>query len=385
MIYPWTNDDKNLIAHYNMQSYVFFNDNTKLADLSNNENDATLIGSPLFDTEEGDGKGYLYLNGINQYINISTLNDTKTTTDYSISLWTRKQTFDVSNTSTSNMLTPTTSKSQAYQTLISSTYNTANTNNLYLRSNNTMWELCFGSSSTTYTSSVTASINAPVYIGCRCDGNNFFNGYVDDIRIYNNNLTVKQIGELYNNGLDRHKKMWYGISVSKDNISFSRIGNIGMHADLPVQSGMRGCILDNNGNVIKYLDANSWSPSDTNGSLGNVMVEVPEHWKKFESVSSTSGKVKLSNYPIDGYIHVPTYYVSAYHVVKKTTNEYIESIATSSSTYDNGCGNTLTKYGYPCVNKMIQDFRNYAHNINTNIDNWQILTYGIYMDIFWLY
>ena len=55
----------------------------------------------------------------------------------------------------------------------------------------------------------------------------------------------------------------------------TRIGNMDRHKSLPVQSKMRGCLLDDDGNVIKYLNSEDWLNETRDGSMGQVMVEIP--------------------------------------------------------------------------------------------------------------
>ena len=47
----------------------------------------------------------------------------------------------------------------------------------------------------------------------------------------------------------------YGVQwdITQTNPDVTRIGNMEYHALLPIQSQMRGCLLDDNGNVTKYL------------------------------------------------------------------------------------------------------------------------------------
>ena len=57
-------------------------------------------------------------------------------------------------------------------------------------------------------------------------------------------------------------------------VALLRVGNSKMHQTLPVQSLMRGCLLDDDGNVVEYLSG-GWDDHDLSGAKGQVMVEVP--------------------------------------------------------------------------------------------------------------
>ena len=63
----------------------------------------------------------------------------------------------------------------------------------------------------------------------------------------------------------------------------TRIGNTDLHKSLPIQSRMRGCLLDDDGKVVEYLDPNDWTGNDRTGLRGQVMVEIPMHYRKFET------------------------------------------------------------------------------------------------------
>ena len=68
----------------------------------------------------------------------------------------------------------------------------------------------------------------------------------------------------------------------------TRIGNATLHATLPIQSRMRRCILDVNGDVARYLSPSDSTKTDTgydadlSGAEGDNMVEMPLHYRKFE-------------------------------------------------------------------------------------------------------
>ena len=91
------------------------------------------------------------------------------------------------------------------------------------------------------------------------------------------------------------ESLYYGIefdtSVSLPDCT--RIGDMNMHRTLPVHSKMRGCLLDDDGNVVKYLNPNDWREEVRDGSKGQVMVEIPAHYRKFET-EGTKRRVKLS-------------------------------------------------------------------------------------------
>ena len=91
----------------------------------------------------------------------------------------------------------------------------------------------------------------------------------------------------------------------------TRVGNLSLHKLLPIQSRMKGCLLDNNGKVVEYLNASNWRAHDLTGAKGQVMVEIPKHYRRFDS-DGTIRRVMVSEYPLPGYHIVNVSYVSEY-------------------------------------------------------------------------
>ena len=77
----------------------------------------------------------------------------------------------------------------------------------------------------------------------------------------------------------------YGVEfdVTVSSPTCTRIGNTNLHKSLPVHSRMKGCLLDDDGNVVEYLNPNDWTGNVLDGSRGQVMVEIPAHFRKFET------------------------------------------------------------------------------------------------------
>ena len=105
----------------------------------------------------------------------------------------------------------------------------------------------------------------------------------------------------------------YGVEWNADGYSYdcTRIGNMALHKSLPVQKGIKGCLLDNDGNVVEYLPGGDWSSVVRDGSKGQVMVEIPKHYRKCMA-SGSKRQVWISEMPLNGYTLVPKMYVSAY-------------------------------------------------------------------------
>ena len=94
---------------------------------------------------------------------------------------------------------------------------------------------------------------------------------------------------------------YYSYGIERDYTNSSpnciRIGNLDLHRSLPIQSKMRGCLLDDDGNVVEYLPENDWTTATRDGSKGQVMVEIPSHYERFVT-EGTKRRVMLSEYHI---------------------------------------------------------------------------------------
>ena len=112
----------------------------------------------------------------------------------------------------------------------------------------------------------------------------------------------------------------------------TRIGNTDLHKSVPIQSRMKGCLLDDNGQVVEYLDPRDWTGQVRDGSRGQVMVEIPLHYRKFET-DGTIRRVRISEQPLPGYHQVPQMYISAYEAVLDRTNLKLCSIVNMTEQY----------------------------------------------------
>lgn len=187
-------------------------------------------------------------------------------------------------------------------------------------------------------------------------------------------------------------KSYYGIEFDTTIASplCTRIGDMQLHRTLPVHSKMRGCLLADDGTVVKYLNSADWSAETLDGSQGQVMVEVPEHWMRFET-DGNKRRVYVSETEIDSFIRVPKYYVSAYEAALDRTNNILCSVVNDTAQFRGGNNNSnwdgtgKSFLGKPVTSKSRADMRAAARNRNSTDPRWNILTYDIYKDLFWLY
>ena len=185
----------------------------------------------------------------------------------------------------------------------------------------------------------------------------------------------------------------YGVQWDKTATSpdCTRIGNMDLHATLPIQSQMKGCLLNDHGDVVKYLPDSGWTEETLDGSLGQVMVELPEFWWKF-SESGNTQSVMLSQVPLDGYKHVKKTYVSAYEATidrgtdatggtSHSTEWKLASVKNTTTRYRGG-NNTASndsaynsQLGLPVTHMGMDSGRKAARLRKPSTYEWNIYTY----------
>jgi hypothetical protein len=170
----------------------------------------------------------------------------------------------------------------------------------------------------------------------------------------------------------------------------TRIGNLAFHRTLPIQSQMRGCLLDDDGKVVEYLNANDWKASDRSGENGQVMVEIPAHYRIFESLGKKR-RVKISELPLAGYHYVPKSYVSAYEASLDRAAGKLASVVNVAANFRGGDntnwdGTYRSLLGRPVSNTTRANFRIAARKRGATGDTrWNINVYDLYKDVAWLY
>jgi len=184
----------------------------------------------------------------------------------------------------------------------------------------------------------------------------------------------------------------YGVEwdVTISSPACSRIGNINLHRKLPVQSKMRGCLLDDDGNVVEYLDSNDWNNNVLDGSKGQVMVEIPAHYRKFVT-NGTKRQVWLSEMPLNGFHEVPKTYISAYQAALQRSTNKLASVVNITADYRGGNNNanydnaSNSLLGKAVTGLSRTNFRAYARNRNTSNKNWNCMTYDAQKTLYWLF
>lgn len=189
----------------------------------------------------------------------------------------------------------------------------------------------------------------------------------------------------------------YGVRHYYGNASpdLTRIGAASLHQDLPVQSLMRRCVVNDSGVVMYYLGENDstrkedGTAANLSGADGQVMVEVPEHYRK-TSLNAAQGYMdtEISLYPFDGAVRVPRYLVSAYEAALDRENNLLSSVVNNTTRFRGGDdtadwdGTYRSLLGMPVSNITITNFRTYARNRGAK---WGCYDWNMFVDIFWLF
>jgi hypothetical protein len=197
---------------------------------------------------------------------------------------------------------------------------------------------------------------------------------------------------------------YYGIEFDTlvANPACTRIGRPELHVSLPVQSRMRRCLLKDDGTVTYYLHANDSTLRDNGatasltGAAGQVMVEIPEHWRKFE-LNGTKIRVLISEFSLPGFHFVPKVYRSAYEAaIDRTTGSAPKLCSVVNAAPEFRGGNNNAAYdgqsnsllGMPGTATSLTNFRTYARRRGTagkNGAGWNCDVYDIQKTCYWLY
>ena len=220
--------------------------------------------------------------------------------------------------------------------------------------------------------------------------------------IYPITIPEAVVDEDGNNVLDIIKRYWvegntesdvmYGVEwdVTVAATEMTRIGNMALHRQLPIHNRMKGCLLDDNGNVVEYLNPTTWEGATRDGSRGQVMVEVPDHYRKFETDGNIR-RTKISEYPLPGYHYVPKMYISAYEAALQRSTNKLCSVRNSDPDYRGGGnqsewdGTYRSMLGLPVSKIKRSALREAARNRKTSSTEWNIYTYESHKTLCWLY
>ena len=210
----------------------------------------------------------------------------------------------------------------------------------------------------------------------------YLTGSIDQIEIYNRRLSEIEVYNLYANiptyTASTTSTNWYGVkwNTTASDPTVTRIGNSALHRTLPVQSLLRGCIVNDAGNVVYYLHPTNWAykadgtASTRDGTVGQVMVEFPTYYYCFQdSAGWQLLKISLDN--IQGFTRANKFYHGAYKAALQRRNttpaNKLSSVKTLSSDYRGGGDQNWdatdsTLCGKPATAISRTNYRTYATN-----------------------
>lgn len=184
---------------------------------------------------------------------------------------------------------------------------------------------------------------------------------------------------------------WDTASSSPDGV---RVGNMQLHRELPIQSKMKGAVLDNKGGINKYLGT-SWSDSDVQLASGepenfSIMTMIPRHWYKFY-FNGTKFRCMISAIPLPGYKYVDDFFISSYEATIYRSKDLLMSRLGVDSIYNEYRGGDNTAewdgtyrslLGRPVTNLTRDQFRQAARKRGSG---WEMYTYNAHKILFWLF
>lgn len=180
---------------------------------------------------------------------------------------------------------------------------------------------------------------------------------------------------------------WDTASSSPDGV---RVGNMQLHRELPIQSKMRRCELDNSGGVYRYPTGVDEETHDGNYINYSMMTEIPEHWFKLYT-NGTKFRVMLSAIPLPGYKHIEKFYISTYEAsMSRDTNTLVsrynvfstDPVLRGGDNTSEWDGTYRTLIGRPVTNLTRDQFRQAARKRGSG---WEMYTYNAHKTLFWLF
>ena len=191
---------------------------------------------------------------------------------------------------------------------------------------------------------------------------------------------------------DLEERYAYGVEwdTASSNPDGVRVGNMQLHRELPIQSKIRGVILDNKGGIKSYLNNSNWGNINTEYLTESVMTEIPEHWYKLYQ-DGTKFRMMLSAMPLPGYNHIDQFYISSFESgIDRESSTLISSYGVGSTNVNKRGGDNTAEWdntyrsllGCPVTNLTRDRFRQAARKRGSG---WEMYTYNAHKTLFWLF
>ena len=184
----------------------------------------------------------------------------------------------------------------------------------------------------------------------------------------------------------------YDATVSNPD-TITRVGKAELHQTVPCHAKMRRCLLNDDGTVNYYLGSadstkrDTGAAADLTGASGQVMVEMPEMYVRFEH-DGNKRRVLFSEYMLPGFSKWGKMYGSAYEAALDRTNSKLSSVVNTTAQYRGG-NNTSdwddtyrSLLGMPATNINLTNFRTYARNRGAR---WNCNTYEFQKRLYWMF
>lgn len=243
-----------------------------------------------------------------------------------------------------------------------------------------------------------------LYLSCRDVSANVSNNALYQLRLIKTQPTDTQLEAikwqcrkehedyLIHMGWKDETPAWYGVEwdVTDSSPDLKRIGNMQMHRDLPVHVQMRGCLLNDDGVVQKYLDPDDWTSETLDGSAGQVMVHAPvdSYWR-FEKDGNIR-RVKLATTALPGFKRTPQGFLGSEEATVQRSTNKLCSVVNENADYRGGNNNSAwdgtyrSLLGMPATVISRTNFRTYARNRKSGSTEWNMNEYDLHKLLYWL-
>ena len=189
---------------------------------------------------------------------------------------------------------------------------------------------------------------------------------------------------------------YYGVEwdITVSNPKPTRVGKMELHKELPLQNMMRNCILDDNGKVVYYLNANDSTKRDTGaaadltGKDGMMETELPDMYVRFEMDGNKCRHLQ-STQPLPGFHLWRKGYVSSVEATVQRSTNKLASVCSTDVDYRGGNNNasydgTYRSFlGLPATSISLNDFRTKARNRGSV--EWNCNLYRLHKMMWWLF
>ena len=189
---------------------------------------------------------------------------------------------------------------------------------------------------------------------------------------------------------------YYGVEwdITVSNPKPTRVGKMELHKELPLQNMMRNCILDDNGKVVYYLNANDSTKRDTGaaadltGKDGMMETELPDMYVRFEMDGNKCRHLQ-STQSLPGFHLWRKGYVSSVEATVQRSTNKLASVCSTDVDYRGGNndasrdGTYKTMLGMPATSISLNDFRAKARNRGSV--EWNCNLYRLHKMLWWLF